>query len=172
MGRDKAGVIVDGGMLWERQLATLRGTGPAEVFISGKPDGPYAGTEWEIVTDREPSRGPLSGIEAALQRSSHPFLLVLAIDLPAMTSEFLSRLIAEVRRTGTGVVPRRAEWFEPLAAVYPRACLSLVQDCLRGEDYSMRSFVRRALELQLLSPLEINDEDAALFQNVNTPADF
>jgi molybdopterin-guanine dinucleotide biosynthesis protein A len=172
MGRDKAGLPVEGQPLWKRQLTILRALEPRELFISGKLDGPYAGAEVEIVPDITPGRGPLSGLEASLQRASHPLVLVLAVDLPAMTAEFLARLVRSAASGGTGLVPRVDEWFEPLAAVYPRSCLSLVRECLRGDDLSMQDFVRRAMALNFLVPWPIPPEDAALFRNVNTPDDL
>ena len=171
MGRDKAGVIVDGQPLWQRQLSTLRALHPAELFISGRPDGPCAAAGIEIIPDLTPGRGPLSGLEASLQHASHPLLLVLAIDLPAMTTEFLSRLLREVS-SERGCVPCIDGWFEPLAAVYPRRSLPLVQECLRGDDFSMQSFVRQAIASNLVSSWTIPSDDADLFRNVNTPADL
>jgi molybdopterin-guanine dinucleotide biosynthesis protein A len=172
MGRDKAGVLLDGHPLWQRQLATLRRLEPPELFISGKWDGAYVGAAVEVVPDVTPGCGPLSGIEASLCRAVHPLLLVLAIDLPAMTPEFLSRLIHSAVVAGTGVVPRLDGWFEPLAAVYPRRCLPLVQECLRSDDLSMQAFIRRALAANLVVPWELAAQDAGLFRNVNSPADL
>jgi molybdopterin-guanine dinucleotide biosynthesis protein A len=71
MGRDKAGVLLHGQPLWQRQLATLRAVQPAELFISGKADAAYAGAGVEIVADNFPGLGPLSGLEATLRRATH-----------------------------------------------------------------------------------------------------
>jgi molybdopterin-guanine dinucleotide biosynthesis protein A len=172
MGRDKADVLIDGQPLWQRQLATLRRLHPRELFIAGKSDGPYASAGIEIVEDITPARGPLSGLEAALQRATCPLVLVLAIDLPAMSVEFLSLLVCLAAADGVGVVPRVGRWFEPLAAVYPRACLPLVQQCLRGYDLSMQAFVRHARAANLVVPRELAASDRAFFRNVNTPADL
>jgi molybdopterin-guanine dinucleotide biosynthesis protein A len=172
MGRDKAGIVVGGRPLWQRQLDILRRLGPAELFISGKPDGPYAGAGVEIVPDLTPGRGPLSGLEASFRRAAHPLVLVLAIDLPAMTVEFLSRLLSFVGAGDAGVIPRLDGRFEPLAAIYSRSCLPIVQECLRGGDFSMQGFVREALARQLATPWELPPVDAACFFNVNTPADL
>jgi len=172
MGRDKAGVIVDGVALWQRQVATLRRLVPAELFISGREDGPYAGAGVEIVPDITPGRGPLSGLEAALCRSAQSLVLVLAIDLPGMTSEFLSLLVSDAVSGELGVVPRFEGWFEPLAAIYPKRGLPLVQECLRGEDLSMQAFVGRAIACGLVRAMEVVAADGALFRNVNTPGDL
>ncbi len=172
MGRDKAGVLIDSQPLWQRQLATLRAIHPHELFISGKPDGPYADTGVEILADNFPGLGPLAGLEAALRRASHPLVLVLAIDLPAMTADFLSRIVRHTAASATGCVPRDDHWFEPLAAVYPRACLPLAEACLRDADRSMQRFVRLAVEQGFMRVRELADSELALFKNLNEPGDL
>ena len=166
MGRDKAALLIDGRPLWQRQLATLRATAPVELFISGKPDGPYAADGVPIIADAIPGLGPLAGLAAALRHARQARLLVLAIDLPAITAPFLGKLLA-----GAPAVPRRDGRFEPLAAVYPSACRPLVEECLRESDRSMQRFVRLALEHRLLRIHDLDADEAALFRNVNTPAD-
>ena len=170
MGRDKAGVLIDGQPLWQRQLATLRAVHPHELFISGKADGPYADAGVEILADSVPGLGPLAGVEAALRRASHPLVLVLAIDLPAMTADFLSGLVRE--SAAAGCVARDDRWFEPLAAVYPRACLPLAESCLRDADRSMQRFVRLAVEGGLLGLHDLRPGERALFKNLNQPGDL
>ena len=172
MGRDKAGVLVEGRPLWERQLEILRALKPRALFISGRPDGPYANAGMEILPDLSPGCGPLSGLQAALQRTTADWLVVLAIDLPAMQARFLAGLIDHALLQGVGVVPRIGEWFEPLAAVYPRRCLTLVEERLRGDDYSMQSFLQQSVSQNLITPWTVSGDEIALFRNVNTPTDL
>jgi len=135
MGTDKAGVLIQGQPLWRRQLATLRALGPDEIFISGRDSGPYAGEGLEILKDLSVERGPLSGLESALVRTKKPYLVVLAIDLPAMRPDFLARLVKVAISRGRSVVPRDGESFEPLAAVYSGAICGLVVERLQSGDY-------------------------------------
>lgn len=172
MGVDKAGLVFEGRPLWQRQLATLRATGPRELFISGQPGRPYDGAGLPILADAEAGRGPLAGLEAALWHAANAHLLVLAIDLPAMTPSFLQGLARRAEATGHGVVPRAGAAFEPLAAVYFRACLPLATACLRGSDHSMQNFVRRALADGLVIEHPLTPADLPLFHNLNTPADL
>jgi molybdenum cofactor guanylyltransferase len=171
MGREKAGLIVDDQPLWQRQFATLRATQPAELFISGKPDGPYVEAGVPIVVDAQPGLGPLGGLATALHHAQHEHLLVLAIDLPAMTAAFLTALQRTAAAAGKGVVPQGDKWFEPLAAVYPRSCLPLVEQCLRGDDHSMQHFVRLAVQRGHLSVFPLTKEDDPHFRNLNEPSD-
>ena len=105
MGRDKSALLVNGEPLWQHQLATLHATEPAELFISGKSDGPYADCGVEILTDEFPDCGPLGGIATALRRCKSDYVLVLAVDMPAMTAEFLRTLLDESQRTAKGIIP-------------------------------------------------------------------
>ncbi len=189
MGRDKSALPVNGEPLWQHQLAILRATEPAQLFISGKSDGPYADCGVEILADEFPDCGPLGGIVTALRRCTSDLLLVLAVDMPAMTAGFLRTLLDQSQRTAMGVVPsvaadgrRRARiafssdedeqaHLEPLAAVYPRAALVVADECLRTGERKLETFVR-ALEAQgiaIIRPVEAGE--AALFTNWNSPGD-
>lgn len=172
MGRDKAALLIGSTPLWQRQLATLRAAQPDEILISGRSDGPYAQSGVEIVTDETPGFGPLAGIITGMRRARYDWLLVLAIDLPAMTSAFLRGLIEQAARERRGVVPETASTLEPLAAIYPRSCLPIAVECLASDDRSMRQFCRLAHERGLTSASSITGEDEVLFRNVNSPADL
>lgn len=166
MGRDKATLEFEGEPLWQRQLATLRGLTPELLMISGPP---RQGAE--TVTDEMENAGPLAGVSAALRKCPSSHLVVLAVDLPRMTTAFLLVLLA-LRHEGKGVVPRDPEFFEPLAAVYPAACAELAASHLRRGDFSMQNFVHAAIEQELLTTRAILPNEQTLFVNLNTPADL
>ena len=115
MGRDKARLILDGESLLSHQLRKVRMLNPAEVLISGRSCEDYSTFNCPVVFDLEPGFGPLGGIERALHAATSPLLLVLAVDLPRMTTEFLRNLFARCDRL-TGVVPKLNGGLEPLAA--------------------------------------------------------
>lgn len=170
MGCDKAALVVDGEPLWRRQLAVLRATGAAEVFISGKADGPYAGAGVEIVGDVRSESGPLGGIAAALRRCGEEWLLVLAVDMPAMTADFLCSL-TDAARKGTGIVPV-TDRIQPLAALYPCAALETAETFLRDGRRKMESFVDELLARSLVRRLDVPATQRPLFTNWNTPGDI
>jgi molybdopterin-guanine dinucleotide biosynthesis protein A len=168
MGSDKAALVVDGQPLWQRQLATLRALHPRELFISGRSDGPYATAGVEIVEDTIPGLGPLGGIAVALRYSASPLVVILAIDLPAMTPDFLGAML----KGGRALVPQNARYFEPLAAVYPKSALPIAEEMLRDEDRSMQRFVRRLVDAGLVQSRPVEPGEVALFRNVNRPEDL
>ena len=169
---DTAGRMIRGRPLWEHQLATLRGIGPAELFISGRADGPYAQCGCPIVADETPDRGPLGGVATALRRTAHERVVVLAIDLPRMSSQFFTTLLREVVHVERAVVPRNEELFEPLAAVYTRACLPMAEEQLRSADRSMQRFVRAIVRADLAVEYPISAVEKACFLNLNTETDW
>ena len=89
-----------------------------------------------------------------------------------MTSSFLAGLIEQACAAGKGIVPSEQGRLHPLAAVYPRACLALAMDGLQAGERSMQHFVGCAQDRGLVELRAIEKEEQALFENVNTPADF
>ena len=173
MGRDKALLpLPGGGLLWERQYRLLQALAPAALYLSGPRRAGFPASV-RCLPDTAPDQGPLGGITVALEAMGElHHLVVLAVDLPEMSSGFLQALLAQVA-PGAGMVPRHPDhdggFYEPLAAVYPKECGSLARRCLQEEDRSLQSFVRRAGSL--LQPFAIRAEQRALFNNWNTPAD-
>ena len=167
MGRDKALIEIEGQPLWRRQLETLGRLSPNELFLSGPRRDPAV----ETIADELADAGPLAGVAAGLRRSSSPLVLVLALDLPMMTAAFLRSLLLLCSEE-QGAVPRRAERYEPLIAVYPKCSAPLAAAALRNGNFSMQNFVRAAMKQNLMIERQISDEEARLFANLNTPADL
>src|SRR5437868_2071507 len=117
MGRDKATAVFRGEALWQHQIELLHTVNPREILVSArnKPAWQPGGTIF--VADQPPSRGPLSGLAAALQVSRGTHLLTLAVDMPLMTACCLMSMCDEIA-PGRGVLPNIGDRVEPLAAVY------------------------------------------------------
>src|SRR3984893_9307569 len=94
MGRDKAFLEIDSVPLWRRQLQILREVSPLEVFLAGPTQSEWIESGLETVVDAKIDAGPLGGLVAVLRRCKHTRLLVLAVDLPNMTSAFLGHLLS------------------------------------------------------------------------------
>ena len=121
MGRDKAFLEFEGEPLWRRQIATLQQLEPAQIMISGSSRAEW--NEYEIVTDEIVDAGPLAGVAAALQKCAAPLLVVLAVDLPRMTTDFLRSLLALCAMARCS--PARCRWFRTAGGRLPGGlCLS------------------------------------------------
>jgi molybdopterin-guanine dinucleotide biosynthesis protein A len=171
MGRDKATLVIEGEPLWARQLSLLRDLKPAALWVSARTPPGWLPPDAELILDAPPSRGPLSGIAAALDRMHSSHLLALAVDLPRMTTAHL-RKIAGMANPACGVIPRNQDCLEPLAAIYPKQALSPAQSALTSQDFSMRSFAGELLRLELLRDYVLSCEEQGLYQNLNTTQDL
>jgi molybdenum cofactor guanylyltransferase len=172
MGCDKAFIDFEGRPLWQHQLAKLRGTQPEEIFISAAEDAPYQGA-CQVVPDLQPGRGPLGGVVTALQKGASQWLLVLAVDVPFVSQQFLTSLIVMANETRRGVVPLRETGdLEPLIAVYPKAALESAEALLARGELRMKALVAELAAADLISTLPISPAIGAQLVNWNTPRDI
>ena len=171
MGRDKAWLLLDGKPLLARQIALVRELAPEEIFISGRACVDYSLFGYRVLMDRYPDAGPLAGIAAGLEASSSPLVLVLAVDMPDMTSGALRRLL-ERCTPGVGIVPRVNHRVEPLAAYYPKAAQTIAADMLSRGLREVRTFVEECKRSRLLSFHDFEAGELHYFANWNAPADL
>jgi molybdopterin-guanine dinucleotide biosynthesis protein A len=170
MGRDKAFIEIDGVPLWQRQLRILQELAPTEIFLAGPPREEWQNAGCAIVPDAQEECGPLGAIVAALRCSSSDLLLALAVDLPHMSADYLRGLVHQCAGD-KGVIPWRNRP-EPLAAVYPKRSLEVAEQLLTAGDYSLHLFADSCVREALAVRQPVSSDDAALFLNMNTPADL
>ncbi|MFA6288759.1 MAG: molybdenum cofactor guanylyltransferase [Opitutaceae bacterium] len=170
MGRDKAFIPVDGQPLVSRQAALLRSLGTDDLIISGRPGTDYGVTGVRVVHDPIPDAGPLAGLVAVLSAARHPWVIVVAVDLPRLDAAFLNRLLT-LGGGHTGVVPHGPHGYEPLAALYPRALLPEAEAALQRGEYALHTLVENARALSLIHLLPLGEEDSFALKNWNSPGD-
>src|SRR5947207_8386689 len=142
MGRDKATLVFREKPLWQIQLQLLRKLEPLEIFLSARSDPTWRPSDVLFVADAAPSRGPLSGLAAALEQTRTKHLLALAVDMPFMTATYLGSLCALIA-PGCGVVPIIDKLAEPLAAIYPAEAVVDLVDGLRSHDFSLQTITAK-----------------------------
>ncbi|HWX19732.1 MAG TPA: molybdenum cofactor guanylyltransferase [Candidatus Binatia bacterium] len=169
MGTDKATLMVAGERLWQRQLRLLRELEPQRLWVSARTRPAWCPGEIEVVLDEQPSRGPLSGIAAALSRLQTSHLFALAIDMPQMTGGHVKKLLG-LLEPGCGVVPVNGELFEPLCAVYPCEASVIASHALGQGQLSLQQLVRILREKNCIKRYCVADEEQCLYHNANAPA--
>lgn len=173
MGRDKAFLTFppgSGETLIARQAALLRSVGIVELIISGRPNVDYSVPTARIVTDTVDNAGPLAGLAAILAASRQPWVLVVAVDLPFLTSAYLERMLL-AGAGHTGVVPHGPHGYEPLVALYPRTLLAAADTALANRQLSLQALIQAGVATSELKSLGISAADIPLFANWNNPAD-
>ena len=176
MGRDKAALPVAGETLLARQLRLLAEAGCGECLVSvARPETvlphPLPTPTPRMIGDRFPEAGPLAGLERSLALARHDRLLVLAVDLPAMTADFLRTLLAGAN-SQCGVVPVIGDRFEPLAAVYPRQAHAEAELRLLRGELALQPFVRAGIAAGWLRPYVVSEAEGRLFTKWTRPEDL
>jgi molybdopterin-guanine dinucleotide biosynthesis protein A len=171
MGRDKAFLEVSGRSLLANALGLARSVS-GKVRIVGDPAKLSAlGT---VVPDVYIDRGPLGGIHAALASSEADLNLIIGVDLPFLEPRFLRYLVSQAERGGALVtVPKVGGYYEPLCAVYRKEFGALADKALAANCNKVDALFSGApLCMVNDEALARNGFSAAMFRNVNTPADW
>jgi molybdopterin-guanine dinucleotide biosynthesis protein A len=171
MGKDKATLLFRGRPLWQIQFDLLRTLQPEEIFVSARTDPAWRPSGVQFVSDKPPSRGPLSGLSATMARASTDHLLALAIDTPLMTENYL-RSICNLIEPGRGVLPMIGNRAEPLVAIYPKGAGTDFIMALSGSDFSLQSLTKKLVDAGKLSLVNVLEEEAKFFRNFNNLSDF
>jgi len=171
MGRDKAWIELNGEPLIALAVEKVRGLGVREVFISGRAGGDYSALKCPVLVDLEPNFGPLGGIERALHACESPLLLVLAVDLPRMTTAFLETLVGRCDRL-TGAVPKVNGGIEAVAAIYPKRCHAFAIDLIAKCRHAARDFADSCLRERAVRVFPVPPAQVGNFENWNNPQDI
>lgn len=162
-GVNKGTLVVGSTTIVDRLLEALRLVAD-EIFVVGREDPAWASRGLRVIADEMAGAGPLGGIYTALVHSPSDRTLIVACDMPFVSAGLLRRL-AEADDADV-VIPRHARGYEPLCAIYSRACVVDIRERLaRGlnEASSLPAGVRVA---------ELDMDDDVMFVNVNTPHDY
>jgi molybdopterin-guanine dinucleotide biosynthesis protein A len=170
MGRDKATLQWRGQPLWEWQIEKLRALSLEKILLSTQSDVPWRPPDVELVLDAPPSRGPLSGLAAALASIKTSHLLALAVDMPFMTTVHL-RGLCDRSVSGMGVIPIIDGTAEPLTAIYPKDAGTIFLEALQGDNSSLQPIIRKLIALNMLRVMPVSGPACRLYKSVNEPLD-
>lgn len=183
MAHSTAGYVLVGGhstrfgsdkalLNWHGQPLVLHVAGrvrqaAGSVTLVGPPDR-YLHLDLPIITDPLSNHGPLAGLLAALTHTTSDWNLVVACDMPNLTTPFLARLLHAARAQDPDLLlPQDPQGRpEPLCAVYHRRCRDAIQAAIAQGVHKMTAAFPTLRVHSLLVA------DPRLFANVNTPADL
>ena len=171
MGSDKAFTQLNGCTLLQRALDAA-GQITQNVTIVGlrakfSAFGP-------VVEDVYPNRGPLAAIHAALQSSATDLNLLLAVDLPYVTSELLRYLITQAQATPALItLPRTSDGWQPLCAIYKKAFAQIADAALQQNQNAIHTLIESSTP-RIIEEQELNRAGftSKMFHNINTESDL
>ncbi|MEW6754355.1 MAG: molybdenum cofactor guanylyltransferase [Candidatus Latescibacterota bacterium] len=171
MGQDKAGMRLGDRTLLEHVLAAAAPLSAERLLVAGQAG---AGTDagLPVCVDLYPQAGPLGGLCTALAGARAGRVLLLACDLPLLTTPLLGHLV-DCLGGHEALVPHDADGLHPLCAVYRRSCLETARQVLSTGGRRMTDLLGR-LDVRYLERKDwghLDPSGHALF-NANTPADL
>jgi molybdopterin-guanine dinucleotide biosynthesis protein A len=167
-GCDKALLPLGGARIVDRLAEALAPLVIRVLIVSNRPDA-HARFGWPVVRDRTAGLGVLGGLDAALHGSRAAGVLLVACDLPFLTTPFLARLQA-LASDAAVAVPRGRDGRHALVAAVTRRCHPIIERCLREGQLQFREFLREVPVVELQMPdLAAFDPDGRLLLNINTP---
>lgn len=162
--------------LWQMQLEKLYLLGPERLVISARREQGFADRICEMPESVElledppgDDSGPLGAVARCVEHVAMP-ALVLAVDLPLMTVDFLRQLVSRARE-GRGLAPRTPRAYEPLAAWYVPEMLPVLRAGMAAGDLSFQHALAAAAAAGVCDEMMIAAGEEGLFCNVNTPRD-
>jgi molybdenum cofactor guanylyltransferase len=171
MGTDKAFVHILGKPLIEHLIERVADVGQEETLLITNRLADYAHLTLPMYKDVLPDKGSLGGIYSAIYHSSHPYTLVLACDMPFVSTDLL-RYMAALRAGDQYdvIVPRVAGYPQGLHALYSRDCLEPIRQRLEADELKVVSFYDD-VRVRYIDEDEYKafNEKGLAFYNVNTP---
>jgi molybdopterin-guanine dinucleotide biosynthesis protein A len=169
MGRDKAGIRIDGQTQLERTTELLAQHAEQVSVSRRRADDPAPG-DCPVIADDPAARGPVAGIAAALRARPDADWLVAACDLPRLDHATLAALTDFAgRHPDAPAVAMRSEHDglpEPLCAIWRAGMLPDIEAAVADARYCPRKMLIRAGVplLDAVSP--------GALANMNTPDDL
>ncbi len=168
LNKHKGLQLVGGIPIAERVLAALTPVADEVVLVG---DAAVPGGLRQIA-DEQPGAGPLAAIHTGMAAATADIYLVVAWDMPFVTTALFRHLLAAAVDSDA-VVPVVGGQQHPLCAAYRRGCLPAISDAMAAGECRVISFFSeiRVRELQDDDLVQLGALDMLLF-NVNTLEDL
>jgi molybdenum cofactor guanylyltransferase len=171
MGRDKAFLPFGTGLLIERVIEVVQQVTADVILITNTPER-YQRFGLPMFSDVIAEAGSLGGIYTGLVSAKTPYSLCLACDMPFVKPTFL-RFLCGTAAEADVVIPRNAEDFQPLCAVYSQVCRDPIRHKIEAGQLKITGFFDqvhvRVIEGDLLARYDPYD---IMFFNANTPEEY
>ncbi|MDX8406231.1 MAG: molybdenum cofactor guanylyltransferase [Mariprofundus sp.] len=157
MGSDKAAVLLHGKPLLQHVLEQLEPLF-ADIVISVREH--RDGFTCPQIIDVSEGRGPMVGIQAALEQVQTPWIFVIGCDMPFVSAPLIAHL-ASKRSSHDAVVCYADDRPQPLFGFYATSCLPLMRTRIAQGKRSMIRLLE-TLDSYMLAELQVKAIDPQL----------
>ncbi|MCA9244181.1 MAG: molybdenum cofactor guanylyltransferase [Phycisphaerales bacterium] len=138
------------------------------VVALGRPSVPFDHAI-DVIPDAEGVKGPLAGILAALRSAPEADWLIVACDMPFITTDAIAWIDSFRPQSCAAIIPRDQDGIaQPLLAIYRPSIVEDIMDLIAAEHAAPRSLAKKE---GVLTPL-VPEPLAQSWRNVNTPESY
>lgn len=167
MGRDK-GALVYHGVTQRKYLYQMLLPYCKEVYISCRSEQREYTDELPVIEDAVEGTGPVTGILSAFRKKPHSAWLVLACDVPFLTSGTLTCLVKgrNPEKVATAFFNPATGFPEPLITIWePSGYLLLSGFCRKGYNCPRKALINSDIQI-------LHAPDAKELQNINLASEY
>ncbi len=193
MGRDKAAIEIDGVPMLRRIYDAVAGCNDRRITI----DRIHVVTPWidryrsilpmccNFIAEADPHKGPLLGFAQGLSQIEADWVLLLACDLPNVSTSFIQTAIlgasgyandglSHIPPESIAYLPKSELGWEALCGFYRGNCLDSLRTYINGGGQSFQGWLKTKIvtELAMLHRRGFANDDRRILLNCNTPADL
>ena len=170
-GTNKAFLAIDGERLIDRVVRLFNSLFSETILVTNEPLE-YLDQDVMIVTDIYPGKGSLGGIYTGLFFASGSHIFVAACDMPFLKKSFIEYMIGRIDRYDIAV-PVQKEGYQPLHAIYSKACLSPMRKLIQEDRLKVTGFYKGRRVLTIGEEItRQHDPERKIFFNINSPEDL
>jgi molybdopterin-guanine dinucleotide biosynthesis protein A len=170
MGQDKATIKIG-----EKPLIRIVYDKVKEVFddviIISRFHDTIEGIDAPVLKDVVPFGNSIAGIVSALLYSKTPYTLVVACDMPFLSTEAFKYMANEA--TGEDIIIPKTQWgFEPLHAIYNRSCIAHFFRLIEQNRFKVTGVLPFVSVKELEEQPCFFSNGSSVFTNINTMKDL
>ena len=153
-GSDKLAVEIDGVAMLHRVIRAVKVVVP-DVYVSIGSTAISAdvvrSSGCPVIRDEMPGLGPIGGLYSVIRQLDYDWILVVAGDMPFMTSECLTSLISktetqtqtqtETENCDAIVATDHGGRLHPLVGCYASSTLPKIEECISAKKYAMKALI-------------------------------
>ena len=164
---------VGGKRIVDRVIEAVHAVASDVFIVSNADDAPHWTANVRVVRDIRGERGSLVGIHTALATSAGP-TLVLAWDMPFVSTDLLRVLVNRSLAERFAVIPESDSGLEPFCALYQRECLPIIERAIDERDLRVTALPSRFPSFTRIPVADVRaiGEPQRLFFNVNLADDL
>jgi molybdenum cofactor guanylyltransferase len=175
-GKVKALLPFSGELMIERQIKQLKTICDEIIVVTNQPGIflPVLDRSIRIITDYFPSKGPLSGMHAALSLARNSDVWIVGCDMPFISPEAAQAML-ELKKAMKcdAVVPLVDGKTHPLHGLYSKSCADAISALLLSGEYRVMEMLRM---IYWQEAPETHFEELGInlkfVTNVNSPEDY